>query len=131
MRTLHILLAALAMVSPPTAVIAADGVASANARWNITPPANSTQRPSWSSPVATSAAGTKRDAQRVLGHAFSQPRRYSTATEWVTRAAIFALSATGNINGGGRDDTADIGKRPLPMPNQEASSFGSFSGRIR
>lgn len=131
MRTLRIPLLTVVAVVLPVASIAADGVASVNGRWNVAPPANSAQNRSWSSPLAAKTTGTTHETRRVIGHAFAEPRRYGTATEWTMRAAIFALAATGNITGSGRDDSADIGKRPLPPPNPEVSPFGSFRGSIR
>lgn len=131
MRKLHAPLVAVVVISLPLTAIAADGVASAGGKWNIARPASTPQNRSWSSPIAAAGAqGAADETRRVVGNAFGNPRRYSAATEWTTRAVIFALAATGNIMGGGRDDTADIGKRPLPPLRPDVAPFGSFSGGI-
>lgn len=131
MRTLRISLVAVTVIALPLAAVAADGVASASGKWSIAPPVSTPQYQSWSSPLSMENRGAADNTRRVVGNAFGEPRRYSAATEWSTRAVIFALAATGNITGSGRDDTGDIGKRPLPPLNLEASTFGRFSGGIR
>jgi hypothetical protein len=131
MRLVHIPLAlSVALVLPMTA-IAGDGVAIVNGRFDLARPVYAAQTRSWSSPLAVDASSGDHETRRVLSGTFSEPRRYGVATEWISRAAVFALAATGNIRGDGRDDTGDIGRRPLPTTASGLHPFGRFSGGIR
>ena len=132
MRNPGTLLGILAMVALPTASIAADGVVSLTGRWNTAPAVTTAQPHSWSSPLATAAAGKTPSPGQLFPNAFAEPRRYSVATEWIARATVLALAATGTIYpSGNHDDTGDIGKSPRPVLNQDPSPFGNFSGSIR
>jgi len=131
MRLVHIPLALSVALVLPTTAIAGDGVAIVNGRFDLARPVYAAQTRSWSSPLAVDASSGDHETRRVLSGTFSEPRRYGVATEWISRAAVFALAATGNLRGDGRDDTGDIGKRPLPVIVPDTQPFGRFSGSIR
>lgn len=131
MRLFHIPLALSVALGLPAAAIAGDGIATVNGRFDLARPVYAGQPRSWSSPLAADASSGDHETRRVLSGTFSEPRRYGVATEWISRAAILALAATGNIRGDGRDDTGDIGKRPLPATASDVYPFGRFRGGIR
>ncbi|MDQ0010637.1 hypothetical protein J2T07_002843 [Luteibacter jiangsuensis] len=131
MRKLRIMWATVVSITLTVEVVAANHVASTSNGRNLVNPASPIQARSWSSPLVPEVINTKRAPRRVIGIPFTEPRRYSAAAEWATRAALFALMATDKISGGSRDDTGDIGKRSLPPPDPYASPFGSFTGSVR
>jgi len=118
------------IVSFPSPCLA-DGVVTTTARLpieNLSTHSPSRPLPTFRRPDATSARELTR--QSIAG-AFRAPRRYSAATEWVTRAAVLALEATGHVTGTGRDDTGEIGKVPQRAPSPSDPPFAGLSGRIR
>lgn len=132
MRNPRILLGVLAFLALPTASMATEGVVSLTGRWNTIPAATTAKPHSWSSPLATAAAGKTPSPGQLFQNAFTEPRRYSVATEWIARATVLALAATGTIYpSGSHDDTGDIRKPPRPVLNQNPSAVGEFSGSIR
>ena len=98
----------------------------------LAPSAKADHTPSsWTPPLARELHETQRHSEPSTRPRFDGVRRPGAAARWITEAALMTLQATGIICGGGRDDTADVGRIPPRFPNDPQRNPNWIQGHIR